>query len=70
MNGFSVVMLAVVGMIVGIMLGNYLHDKTTESTQTVANRRIHQVVVDGRECMVLTQLGGKIIALDCDWSDK
>ncbi len=41
-----------------------------ETTQDVANRRLHLVTVEGTRCMVLTQAGGKIIQLNCDWSDK
>lgn len=41
-----------------------------DTAQGVAENRIRRVVVDGQECMVLSQKGGKLIALDCDWSGR
>lgn len=53
-----------------IIFGGIVLKHRNDTADNTAERRIQRVTVDGQECLVLTQLGGKIIALDCDWSNR
>ncbi len=38
--------------------------------RTSDDERLDRVTVDGQECVVIRNGYGRVIALDCDWSDR